>query len=51
MMKLFLKILAVKVIVFIRLPLMVDDDDMLDVGKEFQEIIKVPFTFIPTKPE
>jgi hypothetical protein len=25
---------------------MEDDDDMLDVGKEFQEIIKVPFTFI-----
>jgi hypothetical protein len=30
---------------------MEDDDDMLDVGKEFQEIIKVPFTFIATKPE
>jgi len=25
---------------------MEDDDDMLDVGKEFQEIIKVPFAFI-----
>ena len=30
---------------------MEDDDDMLDVGKEFQEIIKIPFTFIATKPE
>lgn len=28
-----------------------DDDDMLDVGKEFQEIIKVPFTFIPLQPD
>ena len=30
---------------------MEDDDDMLDVGKEFQEILKVPFTFIATPPE
>ena len=30
---------------------MEDDDDMLDVGKEFQEIIKVPFTFIPLTPD
>jgi len=30
---------------------MEDDDDMLDVGKEFQEIIKIPFSFIATKPE
>ena len=30
---------------------MADDDDMLDVGKEFQEILKLPFTFIPMKPE
>ena len=29
----------------IRWMYMEDDDDMLDVGKEFQEIIKVPFTF------
>ena len=30
---------------------MEDDDDMLDMGKEFQEIINVPFTFIAIKPE
>jgi len=30
---------------------MEDDDDMLDMGKEFQDIIRVPFTFIATKPE
>lgn len=30
---------------------MEDDDDMLEVGKEFQEIIKVPFIFLPVKPE
>ncbi len=28
-----------------------DDDDMLDMGKEFQEIINVPFTFVALKPE
>jgi hypothetical protein len=27
-----------------------DDDDMLEVGKEFEEIIRVPFRFIPVKP-
>ena len=30
---------------------MEDDDDMLDVGKEFQEIIKVPFAFIAKQME
>jgi SiaC family regulatory phosphoprotein len=30
---------------------MEDDDDMLDVGKEFQEIIKIPFAFVSLKPD
>jgi hypothetical protein len=28
-----------------------DDDDMLDMGKEFASIIKAPFQYIGTKPE
>jgi hypothetical protein len=28
-----------------------DDDDMLEVGREFEEIIKVPFQFLPVKQE
>lgn len=28
-----------------------DDDDMLDVGKEFEEIMEVPITLIPVKSE
>jgi hypothetical protein len=35
----------------IRWQYMEDDDDMLEVGKEFQEIIKAPFTFVAVKPE
>jgi hypothetical protein len=30
---------------------MEDDDDMLEVGKEFEEILKVPFKFISLQPE
>jgi hypothetical protein len=30
---------------------MEDDDDLLDMGKEFMSIIEVPFQFIPVTPE
>lgn len=30
---------------------MEDDDDLLDMGKEFQSILKVPFQFVAVKPE
>jgi hypothetical protein len=30
---------------------MEDDDDLLDMGKEFMSIIDVPFQFIPVTPE